>query len=235
MRLPDAEVISRPASDRVRARLASRPGRSRPEASTTVEVKLADTHAPALDVQLDIVGSAPRTQDNGQPDPKLPRRPAYAMGTISLPVPPRARTLKLSLKPGADKLEPGGSTTLEVTVKDASDQPVRGSEVAVVVVDEAVLALGGLDVLVCNAASNPYYGPMSGITDEAFAKILSNNIISNNTLVNLVSPQMVQRKDGAIIIISSPTSTPTKHDSPVIAMIRSQAGWSTVATRSVPR
>ena len=39
--------------------------------------------------------------------------------------------------------------------------------------------------------------------DEAFAKILSNNIISNNTLATLVAPQMAERKDGAIIIISS--------------------------------
>jgi NAD(P)-dependent dehydrogenase (short-subunit alcohol dehydrogenase family) len=47
-------------------------------------------------------------------------------------------------------------------------------------------AFGKIDILVCNAASNPYYGPMSGITDEAFAKIL-NNIISNNTLTTLVA------------------------------------------------
>lgn len=70
-------------------------------------------------------------------------------------------------------------------------------------VNETNAAFGKIDIVVCNAASNPYYGPMSGITDEAFAKILSNNIISNNTLVNLVSPQMIERKDGAIIIISS--------------------------------
>ena len=70
-------------------------------------------------------------------------------------------------------------------------------------VNETNSAFGKIDIVVCNAASNPYYGPMSGITDEAFAKILSNNIISNNTLVNLVAPQMVERKDGAIIIISS--------------------------------
>jgi len=70
-------------------------------------------------------------------------------------------------------------------------------------VDETNAAFGKIDILVCNAASNPYYGPMSGITDEAFAKILSNNIISNNTLVSLVAPQMAQRKDGAVIIISS--------------------------------
>ncbi len=70
-------------------------------------------------------------------------------------------------------------------------------------VNETNAAFGKIDILVCNAASNPYYGPMSGITDEAFAKILSNNIISNNTLTTLVAPQMIERKDGAIIIISS--------------------------------
>jgi NAD(P)-dependent dehydrogenase (short-subunit alcohol dehydrogenase family) len=44
---------------------------------------------------------------------------------------------------------------------------------------------------------------MSGISDDAFRKILENNIIANNWLVNLVSPEMVERKDGAIIIVSS--------------------------------
>jgi NAD(P)-dependent dehydrogenase (short-subunit alcohol dehydrogenase family) len=70
-------------------------------------------------------------------------------------------------------------------------------------IDETNAAFGKVDILVCNAASNPYYGPMSGITDEAFAKILSNNIISNNWLIQMAAPQMMQRKDGAIIIVSS--------------------------------
>jgi NAD(P)-dependent dehydrogenase (short-subunit alcohol dehydrogenase family) len=70
-------------------------------------------------------------------------------------------------------------------------------------VDTVMAKWGRIDILVCNAASNPYYGPMAGITDEAFAKILSNNIIMNNTLVTMVAPQMKERKDGAIIIISS--------------------------------
>lgn len=70
-------------------------------------------------------------------------------------------------------------------------------------VDETRRAWGRVDVLVCNAASNPYYGPLSGISDEAFSKILSNNIISNNWLINMVRDEMVERRDGAIIIISS--------------------------------
>ncbi len=62
---------------------------------------------------------------------------------------------------------------------------------------------GHIDVLVCNAASNPYYGPMAGMSDEAFEKILRNNIVSNHWLANIVLPEMAQRKDGVVIIISS--------------------------------
>ena len=70
-------------------------------------------------------------------------------------------------------------------------------------VDETRAAFGKIDILVCNAASNPYFGPMSGLTDEAFRKILDNNIVSNHWLVHMVAPEMVERKDGAIIIVSS--------------------------------
>ncbi len=70
-------------------------------------------------------------------------------------------------------------------------------------VDATRAAFGKVDILICNAASNPYYGPMSGISDEAFRKILDNNIVSNNWLINMVAPAMAERKDGAIVIVSS--------------------------------
>ena len=54
---------------------------------------------------------------------------------------------------------------------------------------------GRVDILVCNAASNPYYGPMAELPDEAFNKILQNNVIANHWLCNLVLPEMAQRKD----------------------------------------
>lgn len=62
---------------------------------------------------------------------------------------------------------------------------------------------GRIDVLVCNAASNPYFGPMADLPDEAFQKILQNNIVSNLWLANMVLPEMAERKDGAVIIVSS--------------------------------
>jgi len=70
-------------------------------------------------------------------------------------------------------------------------------------VDETNRAFGQIDICVCNAASNPYFGPMSGISDDQFTKILQNNIISNHWLINMCAPQMRARKDGAVIIISS--------------------------------
>jgi len=62
---------------------------------------------------------------------------------------------------------------------------------------------GQVDILVCNAASNPHYGPLSGIEDAMFRKILDNNVLSNHWLIQLVAPQMVARKDGAIVVVSS--------------------------------
>src|ERR1700749_272974 len=70
-------------------------------------------------------------------------------------------------------------------------------------VDESNRAFGKIDVLVCNAASNPYYGPMAGISDEQFRKILDNNILANHWLIHMAAPGMLERNDGAVIIISS--------------------------------
>jgi NAD(P)-dependent dehydrogenase (short-subunit alcohol dehydrogenase family) len=62
---------------------------------------------------------------------------------------------------------------------------------------------GPIDILVCNAASNPYYGPSTGMTDEVFDKVMRNNVLSNHWLCQMVREDMAARKDGAIIIVSS--------------------------------
>ena len=70
-------------------------------------------------------------------------------------------------------------------------------------VDQTRKAFGRIDVLVCNAASNPYYGPMAGISDDQFRKILENNVIANHWLIAMVAPEMLERGEGSIIIVSS--------------------------------
>ena len=67
----------------------------------------------------------------------------------------------------------------------------------------AVKQYGGIDILVCNAAVNPYYGPLGGISDDQFDKIMGSNVKSNVWLCNLAIPHMVSRGGGSVIIISS--------------------------------
>jgi len=70
-------------------------------------------------------------------------------------------------------------------------------------VDRTLAEWGRIDVLVCNAAVNPYFGPLLDITDEAFDKIMASNVRSNVWLCSMVIPQMAERKDGSVIVISS--------------------------------
>jgi NAD(P)-dependent dehydrogenase (short-subunit alcohol dehydrogenase family) len=70
-------------------------------------------------------------------------------------------------------------------------------------VNVAVQKWGGIDVLVCNAAVNPYYGPAINMSDEAYDKVMNSNVRSNFWLCNMVLPQMAERGGGSIIIVSS--------------------------------
>ncbi len=72
-----------------------------------------------------------------------------------------------------------------------------------VLVDHTLASWGRIDVLVCNAAVNPHFGPMAEITEAAYDKIMATNVKSNLWLCNMVLPQMAERRDGAVVIISS--------------------------------
>ena len=90
---------------------------------------------------------------------------------------------------------PGAATAIAASI---SSKPALEDLVA-----RTQSEVGPIDILVCNAASNPYFGPMSGISDDAFRKILDNNVLSNHWLIQLVLPGMIERRDGAIIVVSS--------------------------------
>jgi len=70
-------------------------------------------------------------------------------------------------------------------------------------VNETNREFGKIDIVVCNAASNPHYGSMSTIPDDAFRKVMDNNVLANHWLIQMTLPQMIARKDGAVIIVSS--------------------------------
>jgi NAD(P)-dependent dehydrogenase (short-subunit alcohol dehydrogenase family) len=64
-------------------------------------------------------------------------------------------------------------------------------------------AFGPIDILVCNAAVNPYYGPLTEIPDEAYDRTMNSNVRSSLWLAKLVLPEMAARKNGSIILVSS--------------------------------
>jgi len=78
----------------------------------------------------------------------------------------------------------------------------RRSEVEALVAG-TLRTYGHIDILVCNAAVNPVYGPLGELSDEAFDKVMGANVKSNLWLCNLVIPAMAERHDGAVVIVSS--------------------------------
>ena len=113
------------------------------EADYTLEIPIEEAHIPDLTVAVDLVGAEGRTDDEGQPVDGLPLRPSFGAGELKLPVPPRTRTLRVEVTPDVEALTPGGETAISVRVTGHDGAPVRDAEVAVLAVDEAVLALSG--------------------------------------------------------------------------------------------
>jgi NAD(P)-dependent dehydrogenase (short-subunit alcohol dehydrogenase family) len=70
-------------------------------------------------------------------------------------------------------------------------------------VDRTAAECGGIDILVENAAVNPYLGPSAGMPDEAFDRVMGSNVRSNVWLANMAIPHMVERGGGSVIVISS--------------------------------
>ena len=108
-------------------------------------------------------------------------------------------------------------TSRKANVCDAVTQEIRnsGGEATAIpcnishkdqlelLVTETRKAYGQIDILVCNAAVNPHFGSALEIPDSAFEKVMDVNIKSNHWLIQMVAPEMMERNDGAIIIVSS--------------------------------
>ena len=70
-------------------------------------------------------------------------------------------------------------------------------------VGEVIDAWGRIDILVCNAAINPYFGTLQDIDEGAFDKIMETNVKNQLWLCNMVIPAMAERREGSVIIVSS--------------------------------
>jgi len=111
------------------------------DSSITLRIPIEESYLPNIHAQVDIVGTAPRQNDKGEVDPKLADRPAFASGNIDLSISTASRKLTVSAEPRDSTLAPGSETKIAIDVRDHRGEPVANSEVAVVVVDESVLAL----------------------------------------------------------------------------------------------
>ena len=108
------------------------------DAFHTLRIPVEDAFTPGVHVQVVLAGAVAR------PDaPAGVTRPAFASGSVHLPVPPVARTLAVAITPRAPGLRPGEETVLDLLVNGADGAPVAGAGAAVIVVDEAVLAVAG--------------------------------------------------------------------------------------------
>lgn len=106
--------------------------------TATLEIPVRHDWLPGVELQVTLVGSAPRDDDESD---DLPPRPAIAKGTLELPVSTAERVLDVAVTPETPRLAPGEDAQVRLAVRDQAGNPVDGAEVALVVVDEAILAL----------------------------------------------------------------------------------------------
>ncbi|GAB4148938.1 MAG: alpha-2-macroglobulin [Candidatus Promineifilaceae bacterium] len=135
--------------------------------TATLRVPISEAHIPNLNLQVDVVGAAERLDDAGNPLPDLPPRPAYASGSLTLNIPPYSRTLSLTVTPQESALSPGAETTIDLHVTDVNGQPTVNAEVALVVVDEAILALTGYQMADPLAI---FYTPRPSLVDSSYSR-----------------------------------------------------------------
>jgi NAD(P)-dependent dehydrogenase (short-subunit alcohol dehydrogenase family) len=100
-------------------------------------------------------------------------------------------------EPVADHLRSQGHDAFAIPCHVAHKEQLRA------LVDKTLARYGRIDILVCNAAVNPAYGPTAEVSDAAFDKILDANIRSTFWLCNMVVPAMAERRSGSVILVSS--------------------------------
>ncbi len=115
--------------------------------SHTLEIPIKESQIPNINIQVDLNGSALRLDDQGEKLAEIPPRPAYATGTLSLSIPATSRTLDVTIDPEKTLLTPGERSSIDVSVKDKNGLPIPEAEVALIVVDEAILALSQYNLL----------------------------------------------------------------------------------------
>jgi uncharacterized protein YfaS (alpha-2-macroglobulin family) len=181
------------------------------ESSITLKIPLQEKYLPNIYAQVDLVGAAERQNDKGEVDPKLAKRPAFASGSLNLEISTDVRKLNVSAEPKDKTIEPGGTTKIDVAVTDNRGEPVANSEVAVVVVDESVLALSGYRI------GNPldifYTQRGTGVTDYHLRKDV---LLGNEKDIKQTMPQATPATTEAVTL-SGGAANKSKMPMPMMA------------------
>ena len=137
------------------------------EASTVLRIPIEEKYLPNIHAQVDLFGAQKRIVFDDKTDDKLPKRPAFASGEINLNVSTDSRKLKVAAEPIEKTLEPGGKTSINIAVADNDGNPSANTEVAVVAVDESILALTNYKI------ENPldeFYQPLEAETNDYYSR-----------------------------------------------------------------
>jgi alpha-2-macroglobulin len=116
------------------------------DGSAIVTVEVGPDDLPQLAVDLEVVGTQTRVGNDGLPLDGAAPQPAFATGAITLPIGLDSRRLTVDVATPQSATTPGATTDVTVTVTDPSGAPVAGAEVALIAVDESVLAVAGFQL-----------------------------------------------------------------------------------------
>jgi hypothetical protein len=162
--------------------------------SHTLKIPISEEYLPNIHVQVDLTGASSRTNEEGKPDEKLPKRPAFASGTINLSIPATTRKLTVATTPRDKEIEPGGETTVDVELRDAAGRPAQNAEVALVVVDESVLALTGYKL--ADPLHTFYYGRGDDVRNHYLRQFVQ--VAKSDALISQVQQQGQQGTLGSL-------------------------------------
>lgn len=148
------------------------------KASTVLRIPIKERYLPNIHVAVTLVGTSPLRVFGDERDAKLPKIPAFADGGLNLDISTASRRLNVSAEPLDKTIDPGGKTKVNIAVRDNKGNAVANSEIALMAVDESVLALTNYKI------DNPldvFYEKLLAETSDSHSR---KNILLTDNLLN---------------------------------------------------